>query len=184
MQSEVRREQEQTALRGPTQAPTQSCTSLWIAGSDSYDGVYNKSGTEINDMDWWQARDYAAKLYYYVGISGKRWKLEGETYSFWAPSTQPTVEELDAKIAGTDFGTNSACGALPTLNGWWVENKKTADGATVSQKRWKMVWSRVMHEKREFGEQWKHGFHFEKRQPIQKKPCRKRSRYRQQAFLL
>ena len=42
-------------------------------------------------MDWWLARndvaDANAKLYYYVGMEGSRWKLEGSTYSFWAPDT-------------------------------------------------------------------------------------------------
>ena len=50
----------------------------------NYDGIYNKQNAMLNDMDWWQARDSAAKLYYYVGISGQRWKLEGEAGSYFA----------------------------------------------------------------------------------------------------
>ena len=39
---------------------------------------------------WWSSRNdvdagRAVKLYYYEGIMGKRWRLEGPVYSFWAP---------------------------------------------------------------------------------------------------
>ena len=34
------------------------------------------------------ARDSQAKLYLYNGKDGARWRLEGPTYSFWAPDAQ------------------------------------------------------------------------------------------------
>ena len=37
------------------------------------------------------------KLYYYKGIKGRRWRLEGPVYSFWAQDDVISRDELKAK---------------------------------------------------------------------------------------
>ena len=71
--------------KAPTTAPTETCASLVVTGPQFSTGVYNKAVDEINGMEWWQSRNDvdngSAKLYYYVGMQGRRWRLEGTTYS-------------------------------------------------------------------------------------------------------
>ena len=84
-----------------------------LSGSDVYDGVYNMEASEINEMNWWTSRDdvdqgNSVKLYYYNGMEGRRWRLEGSTYSFWAPddlvsretlyNRQPLLEKLRKSV--------------------------------------------------------------------------------------
>ena len=66
-----------------------------LYGTDvGYDGVYNRQPNTINNFDWWQSRDdvggiganQRARLYYYTGMNGSRWRLEGPGASFWSPA--------------------------------------------------------------------------------------------------
>ena len=51
-----------------------------------------KQHDKINGFNWWQSRDdvggvgknLRVKLYYYSGIYGSRWRIEGAQYSLWA----------------------------------------------------------------------------------------------------
>ena len=88
----------------PTSAPTESCEALIITGSGltDYDGIYNKATGTINEYDWWQSRNdvggvgqnLQVKLYYYTGVFGYRWRLEGPGYSFWAADDTISRDEL------------------------------------------------------------------------------------------
>ena len=76
----------------------------------------------INGFNWWESRDDVGgvgknlqiKLYYYSGLEGRRWRLEGETYSFWAPDDTISRDGLKSLIEGikspgsSDYGC-SAC---------------------------------------------------------------------------
>ena len=38
-------------------APTRMCTAMKVSGTGYYDGIYNRQESQINDFDWWQARN-------------------------------------------------------------------------------------------------------------------------------
>ena len=88
--------------------------------------MYNKQNGEINEYQWWLGRNDVdsgrdVKLYYYNGVMGRRWRLEGEGYSFWAPDDAASSDDLLEMIrARDDMSKDTPCGPLPYLEGWWT----------------------------------------------------------------
>ena len=73
----------------PTNAPTQTCASLTVTGAGAdFNGQYNKQPNPVNNYAWWKARedvdDASAKIYFYTGINGNRWKIEGTDISYYS----------------------------------------------------------------------------------------------------
>ena len=76
-------------------------------------------------MDWWQTLVGDAKLYYYPGMNGARWRLEGTDYSFWAANDDKSVADLANSIEGLEeANTDSPCGPIPSIEGWWTTNRR------------------------------------------------------------
>jgi hypothetical protein len=113
----------------PTSSPTDGCPAMILTGTQvSYDGIYYLQTGTINGLRWWMSRDDVGgigkglqiKLYYYKGMRGDRWRLEGPDYSFWAPDDIISRDELKQRIEGNkDHGARTACGPIPDLAGWW-----------------------------------------------------------------
>ena len=101
----------------PTASPTEACLSIILKGTKvGYDGVYNKFAGTINGFDWWQSRDDVAgvgrnqqvKLYYYKGMEGRRWKLEGPEYAFWSADDTISAEDLKNLLVSDEPNPNRA----------------------------------------------------------------------------
>ena len=98
------------------------CESITLVGTGvQYDGIYNRQPSLINGFDWWQGRDDIAgvgqnlrvKLYYYKGMNGRRWRLEGPVYSFFAANDEMTAADVvQSEGTASDYGAESPCGAL------------------------------------------------------------------------
>ena len=74
----------------PTFAPTRACEMITISNVGKYNGQYRKGSTDVNDHFSWIARHNVmagelVKLYYYQGILGDRWRLDGPNGSYFAP---------------------------------------------------------------------------------------------------
>ena len=80
----------------------------------NYNGIYNKEWAQgkmywsaRNDVGGFLDSNLDVKLYYYEGIYGSRWALEGTTATFFAPT--PETEEKKKLPAGIEdyFGMGS-----------------------------------------------------------------------------
>ena len=97
-------------------------------------------------MDWWTSRDIFentnAKLYYYTGVLGSRWRLEGPTYSFWAADDNLSQAELETRTDALSIDTtHSPCGTLPNFSGWWTVSAPTTADTGVRNDRFKIAMS-------------------------------------------
>ena len=80
-------------------------------------------------------RDLQVQLYYYEGMFGRRWRLEGPDYSWWAPDDLPERDNLLDRVKDLEFRRDtkySACGELPNLNGWWTTSSPTVSALVQS----------------------------------------------------
>ena len=90
------------------------------------------------------------KLYYYSGMHGRRWRLEGPEYSFWAPDDVISRDDLKHDIYGvketgnSDYGADSPCGELTDITGWWTISRPVEsefDPNNDALARWRVTMS-------------------------------------------
>merc|ERR1711969_320289 len=74
-------------------------------------------------------------------MDGHRWRLEGSRYSFWAPDDLMTRDELEGRITSLEEDTSdSPCGALSDVTGWWTTTTPTTtEGVSTQQDRYHVV---------------------------------------------
>lgn len=76
----------------PYTIPTQGIT---------YDGIYNRQVSDIYDRPVWVSRndvggknaDLKVKLFYYTGVHGNGWKLEGDERTYLATKTSTSSDD-------------------------------------------------------------------------------------------